>query len=83
MPQKNELSLEERVALLETRLADRETTMAFIAAVSSALSASVGGVRPLSNCEVNCMAAHPDNTEARLNCMLKCIADGKISIFPT
>ncbi len=42
MPQKNELSLEERVALVETRLADRETTMAFIAAVSSALSASVG-----------------------------------------
>lgn len=37
------------------------------------------GNRPLSTCEQDCIKNHPDDTQARLNCMLKCIADGKIS----
>jgi hypothetical protein len=31
---------------------------------------------PISKCEQNCIATHPNDTKARLDCMLKCIASG-------
>lgn len=62
--------------------------MVTIGAASLALAAGVvavalrqaGETRPISDCEKNCMAAHPDDLEARLSCMLKCVADGKLSL---
>lgn len=33
------------------------------------------GIRPISDCEAGCLKIK--DTQARLNCMLKCIADGK------
>jgi hypothetical protein len=51
--------------------------------VAGALAGIFGGLfagedspRPISKCEKSCIDAHTD-TEQRLNCMLKCIADGK------
>jgi hypothetical protein len=59
-----------------------------VAAVSfAAASAAAGlismrrpiGTKPISDCEANCIRDNPDDTQARLNCMLKCVADGKLS----
>ncbi len=36
-----------------------------------------GSVKPLSPCEQKCISDNPNDTQARLNCMLKCVADGK------
>jgi hypothetical protein len=41
------------------------------------------GATPLSPCEQDCIASHPDDTQTRLNCMLKCMADGKLSVIRT
>jgi hypothetical protein len=51
------------------------------AATTTVLSrrAAPGGTKPLSQCEQDCIKNNPDDVQARLNCMLKCIADGKIS----
>ena len=35
------------------------------------------GVLPISTCESDCIKSHKNDPQARLNCMLKCIADGK------
>ena len=36
--------------------------------------------KPLSDCEAKCIKDFPDDTEKRLNCMLKCVADGKLQV---
>jgi hypothetical protein len=64
----------------------REAGLIALSAVISGVTATViarrqqgGTTRPLSPCEKDCIGRHPDDTQARLNCMLKCIADGKVS----
>lgn len=66
----------------------RDVLVVGLASVVAGLTAGVvtrravapGGIRPLSQCEQDCIQNNPDDAEARLNCMLKCIADGKISL---
>jgi hypothetical protein len=78
MADKDASSLEQRVSALENRLAERDAVVAFIARVNSSLADTVLGVRPFSDCEKGCLKIR--DTQERLNCMLKCIADGKIAI---
>ncbi len=77
MSYKNELSLEERVAALEVALVERDTAIAFMATLNGRLAEVFLGVTPFSDCEVACLKIK--DTQARLNCMLKCIADGKMA----
>jgi hypothetical protein len=51
-------------------------------AVAGYVAATIraGGTRPISDCEKGCIDKFPNDTQARLDCMLKCIADGKIAI---
>jgi muconolactone delta-isomerase len=49
-----------------------------LAAMAKALRPQL---EPLSPCETKCIEDHPDDTEKRLNCMLKCVADGKVAVM--
>ena len=35
------------------------------------------GLKPLSPCEANCIRDNSNDANKRLDCMLKCVADGK------
>jgi muconolactone delta-isomerase len=37
-------------------------------------------LEPISDCEAQCIKDHPNDTQKRLNCMLKCVADGKVAV---
>jgi len=64
----------------------RDLVALFGSAVIAGATAAVvarrlgGDATPLSECEQKCIREHPDDTQARLNCMLKCTSDGKISV---
>ena len=50
----------------------------FVAGVAASFMArriAGNGTKPFSKCEKKCLDDFPDDTEKRLNCMLKCVAD--------
>ena len=75
MSVRREKSLEQRVSELESRLAERDAAVAFMATLNARLAGVVLGLRPFSDCEKKCLKIK--DTEKRLNCLLKCVADGK------
>lgn len=77
MSDRDYASLERRVAALEAKAAERDMAVAFMARINSAFLGAALETKPLSDCESKCVKDNPNDTEARLNCMLKCIADGK------
>lgn len=68
-------TMEERLYALEKKIAERDAVMAYIANVTARLSATLTDAKPFSDCEQKCLKI--DDTKQRLDCMLKCIADGK------
>lgn len=70
-------SLEQRVAALEARVSERDAAIAFMARINSAFLGAALETKPLSSCEAKCVKDNPKDIKARLDCMLKCVADGK------
>jgi flagellar biosynthesis protein FliP len=53
----------------------------FLAMFAVAREIMRSAVTPFSDCEIECLKKFPNDTEKRLNCMLKCTADGKVAVL--
>ncbi|MGH2429119.1 MAG: hypothetical protein ACRDGV_09620 [Candidatus Limnocylindria bacterium] len=73
--------------MAETRIPTRDLiVMAGSVLVGGVVAGAVAAliarqpVKPFSDCETKCLQDFPDDTEKRLNCMLKCVADGNLAV---